>query len=83
MAPRWADDPQWDSLVAVIPEYQEAVTLGKKKEFFEKKKEFFEKKVPWFIEKYNIKPLDEAVRLLGLEAATQETITLYTSVSRR
>ncbi|RXW11814.1 hypothetical protein EST38_g14041 [Candolleomyces aberdarensis] len=72
MARRWASDPQWDWLVEQLPEYLEATRLGRKKEFFEKHTRLF-------IEKFSLTASEEAVRALGLEAATQATWDLYSS----
>jgi hypothetical protein len=75
MGKRWADNPQWYWMKGMLPEYREAVARGTKKEFFAAT-------TRELIKKFGIAPSEEAVRVLGREAATQALWDLYSAVSR-
>jgi hypothetical protein len=59
---------------AMLPEYQGACAQGTKKDFFSNTTRAL-------IKKFNIAPSEEAVRVLGREAATQAIWDLYSAVS--
>ncbi|KAJ2911921.1 hypothetical protein MD484_g8491, partial [Candolleomyces efflorescens] len=72
MGKRWADNPQWEWMQGMLPEYREAVARGTKKEFFAAT-------TRELIKKFGIAPSEEAVQVLGREAATQALWDLYSA----